>query len=493
MMKILDLSLSILQTFIFIDMADLEVNVSMYPVGELGDCFLLEFAEGDARSSVLIDCGSFRNSEASKARMSSIVKHIQQKHLHDNGKRPIDVVVGTHQHNDHFSGFAHCKDIFSEIGIKNVWLSWLDKPDDAHAQRIANGERKLIKKLTDISLQLSSIKGLKGGQTLSRINEVLGFYGIDESNARAKAPVIPQMGLENLRSIAENCAYLYPKQVVDLPGFAKDEVKVYVLGPPEDNSMLFKIQPGHGESYEEHLTVALNTADGFLSALTNFTDADSGDEPCFPFYENHKKSLNDQAFLASSYITSKEKWRKIDDDWLEQAERLALYLDSYTNNSSVVLAFELVKAQKVLLFVGDAQTGSWLSWKSLDFGQENMQIGEILRNTVLYKVGHHCSHNATLPDCLEKMLHKELVAMIPVDISDPNITKKNGWKMPAAKLYQRIKEVTNGRVLRMDGRYESDCAVDGLVGEKNWGELHKNLSFESIEGIAPKMVTYKIS
>lgn len=33
-------------------------------------------------------------------------------------------------------------------------------------------------------------------------------------------------------------------------------------------------------------------------------------------------------------------------------------LNNLTNNSSLVLAFELVKAKKVLLFVGDAQTGN---------------------------------------------------------------------------------------------------------------------------------------
>lgn len=473
-------------------MANLHVNVSMYPVGELGDCFLLEFIKDDIKSTVLIDCGSFRNGTDSKIRMNTIVKHIQQKLKNEHGSRPIDVVVATHQHNDHLSGFAHCKETFEQIGISNAWLSWLDKPNDPHAQRIANGERKLIKKLTEISSYLSGLKGIKEGKTAKRIDEILGFYGIDQQFAWG-APVIPLQGLENLRTTAQNCDYLYPGRVVDLPNFGQDEVKVYVLGPPEDNNMLFNIRPGHGESYEEKLAVAMNIADGFLSALTNFTESPASDEHYFPFNESYKRPLERSAFLASSYNQKKEKWRSINEDWLDQTERLALYLDSFTNNSSLVLAFELVKSQKILLFVGDAQTGSWLSWKTLDFGPENLRIDQLLGRTVLYKVGHHGSHNATLPECLEKMTHKDLVAMIPVDVSDPYITKKDGWKMPAAKLYQRIKELTDGRILRMDGKYEANCAIEGEAAVKNWGSLHENLSFENIHEQDSMIVKYKVS
>ena len=38
-----------------------------------------------------------------------------------------------------------------------------------------------------------------------------------------------------------------------------------------------------------------------------------------------------------------------------------------TNNSSLVLAFELGKGGKVLLFTGDAQRGNWASWAAHPF------------------------------------------------------------------------------------------------------------------------------
>lgn len=472
-------------------MENLHVNVTMYPVGELGDCFLLDFIKGNVQTSVLIDCGSFRNGAEAKTRMNTVAKEIQINQQVNGTIRAIDVVVATHQHNDHLSGFAHCNDIFNQIGIEHAWLSWLDKPTDGHAGSIAAGERKLVKKLSEISRNLYGLKGMKKSTAATRINEILGFYGYDNQQP-ANAPLIPLEGLNNLRTIAQTTSYLYPGNVIDLPNFGQEEVKVYVLGPPKDNNLLFKTHPGHGESYEDKLAVAMNVADGFLSALTNFSDTTLTDESYFPFSNSLNQPISQSKFLNSSYNLEKEKWRCINEDWLDQAERLALYLDSYTNNSSLVLAFELVKSEKVLLFVGDAQTGSWLSWKTLDFGPANLQLDQLLRNTVLYKVGHHGSHNATLPECLEKMTHKELVAMIPVDISDANIRKKNGWKMPAAKLYQRIKELTNGRILRMDGKYESNCDVVGDKFLENWGELHKNLRFKGMHGDR-EIITYRIS
>ena len=65
---------------------------------------------------------------------------------------------------------------------------------------------------------------------------------------------------------------------------------------------------------------------------------------------------------------------------------------------------------------------------------KNVNTDDLLARTVFYKVGHHASHNATLVAGFEKMKHSDLVAFIPVHKQDPNITKKNGWKMPAEKL-----------------------------------------------------------
>ena len=73
-------------------------------------------------------------------------------------------------------------------------------------------------------------------------------------------------------------------------------------------------------------------------------------------------------------------------------------MNDKTNNASLVLAFEMGPGGKVLLFAADAQRGNWLSWTrgTWDDGDKTVTASDLLARTVLYKVGHHGSHNATL-------------------------------------------------------------------------------------------------
>jgi hypothetical protein len=139
-------------------------------------------------------------------------------------------------------------------------------------------------------------------------------------------------------------------------------------------------------------------------------------------------------------------WRRIDSDWLESAGSLALYLDGDINNTSLVLAIELGKGGKVLLFPGDAQYGNWLSWARTKRGSK------LLTRTVFYKVGHHGSHNATLKQGGLSLMgtakgFEELVAMIPVDTQKASTKGKGGWKMPEEELHEHLIHQTHGRLI----------------------------------------------
>ena len=58
----------------------------------------------------------------------------------------------------------------------------------------------------------------------------------------------------------------------------------------------------------------------------------------------------------------------------------------------------------------------WSTDNGLDQGEDPILARDLLARTVLYKVGHHGSHNATLrAQGLELMTSAELTAMIPVD------------------------------------------------------------------------------
>src|SRR5690242_17745169 len=114
-------------------------TVRMYRLNELGDCFLISFSSSSKKSHMLIDCGSFRNGPDSIKRLKQITAQIKK----DLGNAKIDVIVGTHQHNDHLSGFVHCKDEFEQIEVEQVWLSWLDDPHDPEAQKIGHDYNNL--------------------------------------------------------------------------------------------------------------------------------------------------------------------------------------------------------------------------------------------------------------------------------------------------------------------------------------------------------------
>jgi hypothetical protein len=133
---------------------------------------------------------------------------------------------------------------------------------------------------------------------------------------------------------------------------------------------------------------------------------------------------------------------------------LALDLDSDTNNTSLVLAFEFEKTGEVLLFVGDAQVGNWLSWADVQFAvpgrAKPLPAHDLLNRTVFYKVGHHGSHNATLKaGGLELMNRPGLVAFIPLDRATATAQR---WDMPAGPLFGALAQKTGKRVVVSDAK-----------------------------------------
>jgi hypothetical protein len=155
------------------------------------------------------------------------------------------------------------------------------------------------------------------------------------------------------------------------------------------------------------------------------------------------------------------QWRRIDKDWLMSADQLALDMNDYTNNSSLALAFELGKGGKVLLFAADAQRGNWISWgeKAWKDGGETVTAKSLLSRTVLYKVGHHGSHNATLNGrakddyanlgwMAEGDHAREFTAMITAVRKWAET--QNGWDHPLKAIKEALLEKTSGRVFQTD-------------------------------------------
>ncbi len=160
-------------------------------------------------------------------------------------------------------------------------------------------------------------------------------------------------------------------------------------------------------------------------------------------------------------VPANAAWRRIDNDWLYSAETLALKLNTGINNTSLVVAFELPKPKKVLFFAADAQRGNWVSWKDVTFndGAKTVTAKDLLARTVLYKVGHHGSHNATLSGTADDehpnlawMGHgsaaSEFTAMITAVNEWAMTQKPHPWVHPLLSIKEALLRKTRGKSSR---------------------------------------------
>jgi hypothetical protein len=110
-----------------------ELIVRMYRQG-LGDCFLLALPAGKSRTKyLLIDCGVHKRQTDGPARLAQVLKNLGKA-----TSSHIDVVVATHEHADHLSGFVQKGSPFltEEVTIGEVWLGWTEKRGDRQADTL---------------------------------------------------------------------------------------------------------------------------------------------------------------------------------------------------------------------------------------------------------------------------------------------------------------------------------------------------------------------
>jgi hypothetical protein len=118
-----------------------------------------------------------------------------------------------------------------------------------------------------------------------------------------------------------------------------------------------------------------------------------------------------------------------------------------------------------------------------------------LDRVILYKVGHHGSHNATVrrdpndqstadpngaPFGLELM--NDIIAMIPVDHDAVRKNMPDPWLMPHEPLYRRLRDKARRRVMRSD---EELAPLDASRDEKDL--VPTSLKFTAVPGLPDAM------
>jgi hypothetical protein len=112
---------------------------------------------------------------------------------------------------------------------------------------------------------------------------------------------------------------------------------------------------------------------------------------------------------------------------------------------------------------------------------EEITSESLLNRTVLYKVGHHGSHNATLKgEGLEKMAQDqyapEFVAMIPAN-SQWAYNNSSPWRHPLDSIRAALVRKAGGRVFQTDLE-EPEKPTD--VTEAEWGRFMENVNVNEL-------------
>ncbi len=456
----------------------------MYRQG-LGDCFLLTFNPGGDERHVLIDCGTL-GATSTKVSLPDVIADIDKTtngHLH--------LVVATHQHQDHLSGFSKLSAQFSPASkkqIDHVWLAWTEDPNDSLAKQLGNARDTMAIAVKSAAQAMRASGGDK--DAADAVDSLLGFFGnttvLPGASGQADGATFAaaaKSSIECVRGLVKQAEYRNPGEPVIepdwLPGF-----RFYVLGPPRDLDAIH--DTGEQGSSELYALTALTRAALQQSAdskpAANADDATSET----PFDQRFRLTRTDPRIVEAfgkTYLDPSQAWRSVDNDWLSGASGLAIQLDKFTNNTSLVLAIERIADGKVLLFPGDAQEGNWLSWQDPSITwQVTMPNGksatvtarDLLARAAFYKVGHHSSHNATAKGKgLEMMTSQsQLTAFIPVDRQVALGRSPAGtWKMPARQLYRALLDRCQGRVVRSDIGWAANVKVGTRGTESEFAGL----------------------
>lgn len=348
-----------------------EVVIRMYNVG-FGDAFLVLLPAENEQRRILFDCGSIQ--AADDLPMAKIVDRIVSDVTDQDGTARIDVVVATHRHKDHVSGFGQAA--WDNVEVKEVWMPWTEHPTDPEARRIRDIQSNLAVGLEKALAAKAAMVGVEEKAELRRYQDIVA-NALMLSNEKPMKTLHSGFSGSPLRRFLPTTSDGRLVETDVLPG-----VKVHVLGPSRRRDIIRDMDPPKGES--------------FLRMRT-FAESDRGELPA-PFSPEFRRTK----YVGAGTLPASDLGR------IQQAGSLselavAVALDKAVNGTSLMLILEI--AGTFLLFPGDAQWGTWCE------AMEDPEWKEMLGRVSFYKVGHHGSHNATPTRFVQNLLPEGTCAM----------------------------------------------------------------------------------
>jgi beta-lactamase superfamily II metal-dependent hydrolase len=381
-------------------MTDASVSVRMYNVG-FGDCFLLSVPDGEAVRRILIDCGTHPSSTGEHSATDASRQLVAD--LSEGGSTPrLDVVVATHRHRDHVSGFSDAE-LWRQVEVGEVWLPWTEDPEDPAAVRLLN-------RMSGVALALDTARGF-----------------MPASPALTLATAIIENSLKNekpMQTLHQGFAGSPRRRFLsvgtDLSSAPLGDAKVHVLGPSRDEQVIRTLDPPKEESWMTVVEAAPDT-DGEYRAF------DEG--WAIGWDEFHATKAFEELRPGGQIVGA---IRRVAADELLFA---AASLEKAVNGTSLVLVFEI--GELLLVFPGDAQ---WGTWKAI---LDDVEMRSLIQRASFYKIGHHGSHNATPATFVREVLASNVWAALP-------FAKVEIWpSIPHPELLAALTD-KHARILRSD-------------------------------------------
>ena len=196
----------------------------------IGDCHLLSFPKADGTVfRMLIDCGIHSSVSGGSATVDEIVADIEAE---TGGK--IDVLVVTHEHWDHVSGFSTASEIFADFSVGEVWMAWTENPADPVAAQLDKYKGQALAALQLASRKLDGDRnlGLHMSGVRDGLQAILGFqFGAKGDKVRTARNAAAALAK------GKTPVYLGPDSApISIPGLPG--LRIYVLGPPRDKKLL---------------------------------------------------------------------------------------------------------------------------------------------------------------------------------------------------------------------------------------------------------------
>jgi beta-lactamase superfamily II metal-dependent hydrolase len=343
----------------------------MYNVG-FGDCFLVTLPTTDGPRRILIDCGTHPSSTGPR-RASDAVPLLLDAVRDAGGTPRVDVVVVSHRHADHVSGFSLAA--FDELVVGEVWMPWTENPNDPVATALRNRMKLALEAVADARLGIDKeTPALAAAQALLDNN----LFAIKNQSAMDRLwggfkgnPTRRYLSIED-----------DPLTSPKLPGVA-----VHVLGPATDEATIRDLEPPKKET---------------------FAHVGGAKAPAMPFDADLALSFErvktDKAFAhlrVSGQVVGAIRALAADELFAAAAS-----ITSSINGTSLMLVFEI--GGLALFFPGDAQWGTWRRVL------KTPATRELVARCHFYKVGHHGSHNASPKSFVRKVMSSGSTAAVSV-------------------------------------------------------------------------------